>query len=114
MGFMEKFKSLFKKKDKADAPAAKDRSCDCDCKAKKGGQCGLCYASKFARGSAVGDALVFAAEALDKKVEAGMPEAKAKLFFDNLKAIEASADPDDAKLVAVSQVLGQIFRYTNY
>ena len=35
---------------------------------------------------------------------------EAKLFFDNLKAIEGSADADDVKLIGIGQVIGQIFR----
>ena len=105
MGFMDKLKALFKKKD---AQPAKKKECTCGCAAKKAAPAS--YASQFSGDSAVAKALIRAGEALDKKVAGGLAEAKAKLFFDNLKAIEGSADADDVKLIGIGQVIGQIFR----
>ena len=104
MGFMDKLKSLFKKKD---GKAVEKKACSCGCGAKAEP---ASYASQFSGDSAVAKALIHAAAALDKKVAGGLPEVKAKLFFANLKAIEESADADDVKLVGISQVIGQIFR----
>ncbi len=106
MGFMEKLKSIFKKKD---VKPVEKKACSCGCGGKAKAE-PASYASQFSGDSAVAKALIHAAEALDKKVAGGLPEARAKLFFENLKAIEGSADADDVKLIGISQVLGQIFR----
>lgn len=104
MGFMDKLKALFSKKNEG-TPAVK-KECGCGCGDAKSAS----YAAMFSGDSKVAKALIHAGHALDTKVAAGLPENKAKLFLDNLKAIEASADPEDVKLVGIGQVIGQIFR----
>lgn len=105
MGFMDKLKAIFKKKD--DKVVEKEE-CGCGCGGKAAEPAS--YASQFSGDSAVAKALVHAAEALDKKVAGGLDPKQAGLFFANLKAVEASADPEDVKLVGISQIIGQIFR----
>ena len=56
----------------------------------------------------VADALRFAAAKIDAKVEAGMSEKTADIFMGGLKAIEADTADDDAKMIAISQVIGGI------
>ena len=101
MGFIEKLKNAFKKKDKGEKAAAKPAA---DKKAApKGG-----YAAQFSGEGKVADALKFAGAKLDAKVEAGLSEKTAAIFMGNLKAIEADGADEDAKLVAISQVIGGI------
>ena len=106
MGFMDKLKALFKKKDNA----GEKKACGCGCRGKPKAAEPASYASQFSGDSAVAKALIHAAEALDKKVAAGLAVNKANLYLANLKAIEASADSDDVKLIGIGQVIGQIFR----
>ena len=106
MVFMEKLKSIFKKKDKV----VEKKECGCGCGGKAKAAEPASYASQFSGDSAVAKALIHAAEALDKKVAAGLAVNKANLYLANLKAIEASADSDDDKLIGIGQVIGQIFR----
>ena len=106
MGFIDKLKSLFKKKDDK---VVEKKACGCGCGAKKE-DAPVSFASQFKADSAVGKALVYAAEALDKKVAAGLSEKQANLYLANLKAIEGSADSEDVKLVGIGQVIGQIYR----
>ena len=105
MGIIDKLKAFFKKKD---AKPVTKKACSCGCGGKVAAPAS--YASQFSGDSAVAKALIHAGEALDKKVAGGLAEAKAKLFFDNLKAIEGSSDADDVKLIGIGQVIGQIFR----
>ena len=110
MGFMDKLKALFKKKDTGAvecAPKAKKKECDCGCNKKNEP---VTYASQFSGDSAVYKALIHAAEAIDKKVASGTPKNIADLMMSNLKAIQASSDPEDVKLIQISQVIGQVFR----
>ncbi len=101
MGIMDKIKSLFKKKDAA--PKAK---CNCGCEGKK--KVGS-YASQFSGTDAVSKALIHAAEKIDAKIESNqMSETAANIFMESLKGIQASADPEDVKLVQISQVIGGI------
>ena len=99
MGFIEKLKNAFKKKDKGEGakePAA----------AKKKGPAKR--AAQFAGEGKVADALRFAAEKIDAKVAAGMPEKRADMFMASLKAVEADSADEDAKLIAISQIIGGI------
>ena len=101
MGFIEKLKNAFKKKDKGEKAAAKPAA------EKKAAAKGS-YAAQFSGEGKVANALKFAGAKLDAKVEAGLPEKTAAIFMGNLKAIEADGADDDAKLIAISQVIGGI------
>ncbi len=100
MGFIEKLKNAFKKKDKGEKAAAKPAAKKAAAKAS--------YAAQFSGEGKVADALKFAGAKLDAKVEAGLSEKTAAIFMGNLKAIEADSADDDAKLIAISQVIGGI------
>ena len=109
MGFMDKLKNIFKKKDKGEKPAkeAKAAKADKAAPAKAAGS----RADEFKGEGKVPDALRFAAKTIDERVAAGqMDEKKAAIFMGGLKAAEASDAPDDAKLIEISQVLGGVFR----
>ena len=101
MGFIEKLKNAFKKKDKGEAKAAKPKAAAKAAPAAK-------MVDQFKGEGKVADALRFAAAKIDAKMEAGMSEKTAEIFFGGLKAIEADSADDDAKLVAISQVIGGI------
>ncbi|MBO4552170.1 MAG: hypothetical protein J5673_03110 [Candidatus Methanomethylophilaceae archaeon] len=103
MGFIEKLKNAFKKKNKAEAaPAAAEPA------AKKTKGAPAKRAAQFAGEGKVPNALRYAADKIDAKVAAGMPEAKAEMFMGALKAAEASAADEDAKLIEISQIIGGI------
>ena len=102
MGFIEKLKNAFKKKNKGEAKAAEPAA------AKKSKGASASRASQFTGEGKVGDALRFAAEKIDAKVAAGMSEKTADIFMGGLKSIEADSADDDAKLIAISQVIGGI------
>ena len=103
MGFIEKLKNTFKKKNKGEAPAAKAAAPAAEKKAAGA------RAAQFTEQGKVGDALRFAAGKIDAKVEAGMSEKTADIFMGGLVAIQADAASDeDAKLIAISQVIGGI------
>ena len=101
MGFMEKLKSAFKKKDKKEKPAKAEKPAEATAAAGT-------RASQFKGEGEVANALRFAASKIDEKMEKGMSETSANIFMGNLKEVEASADPDDAKMVAISQIIGGI------
>ena len=104
MGFIEKLKNAFKKKnngEKAAAPAEKA--------AAPAKQAAASRTAQITADGKVGDALKFAAGKIDAKVEAGMSEKTADIFMGGLLAIQAdTASDDDAKLIAISQVIGGI------
>ena len=104
MGFIEKLKNAFKKKnngEKAAAPAEKA--------AAPAKQAAASRTAQITAEGKVGDALKFAAGKIDAKVEAGMSEKTADIFMGGLLAIQAdTASDDDAKLIAISQVIGGI------
>ena len=100
MGFIDKLKNAFKKKNKGEAAAAEPAAKKAKGAAKRSAQ--------FTGEGKVADALRFAADKIDAKVEAGMSEKTAEIFFGGLKAIEADSADDDAKLIAISQVIGGI------
>ncbi len=104
MGFIEKLKNAFKKKnngEKAAAPAGKA--------AAPAKQAAASRTAQITADGKVGDALKFAAGKIDAKVEAGMSEKTADIFMGGLLAIQAdTASDDDAKLIAISQVIGGI------
>ena len=103
MGFIEKLKNAFKKKNKGEAAAAQPAA------AKKSKGAAAKRSAQFTAEGKVGDALRFAADKIDAKVEAGMSEKTAEIFMGGLKSIEAdTASDDDAKLIAISQVIGGI------
>ena len=103
MGFIEKLKNAFKKKNKGEAAAAKPAE------AKKSKDAAGARAAQFTGQGKVADALRFAAAKIDAKVEAGISEKTADIFMGGLKAIEAdTASDDDAKMIAISQVIGGI------
>ena len=102
MGFIEKLKNAFKKKNKGEAAAAPAE------KASKGAAPAAKRSAEFKAEGKVGDALRFAADKIDAKVEAGMDVKKADLFMGALKGIEADGADEDAKLIAISQVIGGI------
>ena len=104
MGFIEKLKNAFKKKNKGEGKAAAEPAA-----AKKTKGASASRASQFTGEGKVADALRFAAEKIDAKVAAGMSEKTADIFMGGLKSIEAdTASDDDAKLIAISQVIGGI------
>ena len=101
MGFVEKLKNAFKKKNKGEVAAAAPAA-----EKKSGAPANT--AAQFTGEGRVADALRFAAEKLDEKVEKGLSQTAANIFLGNLKAVEADAADDDAKLVAISQIIGGI------
>ena len=68
MGFIDKLKNAFKKKNKGEGAAAEPAA------AKKAKGAPAKRAAQFTAEGKVGDALRFAAEKIDAKVAAGMPE----------------------------------------
>lgn len=102
MGFIEKLKNAFKKKDKGEVKEAKPKA-----EAKKAAPAGK-MVDQFKGEGKVADALRFAAAKIDLKMEAGMSEKTAAIFMGGLKAVEADTADDDAKLVAISQIIGGI------
>ena len=101
MGFIEKLKNAFKKKNKGEAAAAPAAAKAKDAPAGN-------RAAEFTGEGKVADALRFAAAKIDAKVEAGMSEKTAAIFMGGLKGIEADTADDDAKMIAISQVIGGI------
>ena len=81
MGFIDKLKNAFKKKNKGEAAAAPAE------KASKGAAPAAKRSAEFKAEGSVGNALRFAADKIDAKVEAGMDVKKADLFMGVLKAI---------------------------
>ena len=107
MGFMDKLKNIFKKKDKGEKPAKEAKPA----KAAAAPAAAASRADEFKGEGKVADALRYAAKKIDERVAAGrMDEKKAAIFMGGLKAAEASDAPDDAKLIEISQVLGGVFR----
>ena len=104
MGFIEKLKNAFKKKNKGEAGAAPAAAKTKDAPAAAPAN----RAAQFTGEGAVADALRFAAAKIDAKVEAGMSEKTAAIFMGGLKGIEADTADDDAKMIAISQVIGGI------
>ena len=108
MGFMDKLKNIFKKKDKGEKPAkeAKAAKADKAAPAKAAGS----RADEFKGEGKVPDALRFAAKKIDAAVAAGnLTEKSAAIFMGGLKAAEASDAPEEAKLIEISQVLGGLY-----
>ena len=106
MGFMDKLKNIFKKKDKGEKPAKAAEPAKA-----AAAPAAASRADEFKGEGKVGDALRYAAKKIDERVAAGMmDEKKAAIFMGGLKAAEASDAPDDAKLIEISQVLGGVFR----
>ena len=104
MGFIEKLKNAFKKKNKGEAPAAASAAPAKEAKKAAGNR-----VAEFAGEGKVADALRFAAGKIDAKVEAGaMTEVSANIFMAGLKAVEADSIDDDAKLIQISQIIGGI------
>jgi hypothetical protein len=103
MGFIEKLKNAFKKKNKGEAPAAASAAPAKEAKKAAGSR-----AAEFAGEGKVADALRFAAGKIDAKVEAGMSDKRADMFMASLKAVEADAADEDAKLIQISQIIGGI------
>jgi hypothetical protein len=104
MGFKDKLKSVFSKKDKGDKAAKSDAKA---APAKKGAA--KDRASEFKGTGKVGDALRFAAKKIDAQVAAKkITDARGNAFMGQLKAVEASKAEDDAKLVQISQIIGGV------
>ena len=101
MGFIEKLKNAFKKKNKGEAAASA-------APAKEAKKAAGNRAAEFAGEGKVADALRFAAGKIDAKVEAGMSDKRADMFMASLKAVEADAADEDAKLIQISQIIGGI------
>lgn len=98
MGFMDKLKGLFKKKNK-------DKAADASKKSKAAAK----SVATFSGEGKVADALRYAASKIDAKLAAGaFDEKRAEAFVGMLKAVEASADPEDSKLIQISQIIGGI------
>ena len=106
MGFIEKLKSAFKKKNKGEASAAAPEAAA----PKKAKGAAAKRSAQFADVPGdVGKSLRFAADKIDEKVEKGMSERSAEIFMGGLLSIQAdAASSDEAKLVAISQVIGGI------
>jgi len=104
MGFIEKLKNAFKKKNKGEGAAA-EAAAPKKAKAAAGKR-----SAQFADVPGdVGKSLRFAADKIDAKVEAGMSEKTADIFMGGLVSISAdTASSDEAKLIAISQVIGGI------
>ena len=103
MGFVEKLKNAFKKKNKGEGAEAKP-----GVEAKKAAPAAK-RVDQFSGEGKVADALRFAAGKIDTKMEAGiMSEKTAAIFMGGLKAVEADSADDDAKLIAISQIIGGI------
>ena len=95
MGIMEKIKGAFSKKDKA--PSVKKA------KSAEG------RAAQFSGSGKVADALRFAAAKIDTEVAAKKYDKKrADMFMAQLKGVESSTAAEDAKLVQISQIIGEI------
>ena len=108
MGFMDKLKNIFKKKDKADKPAAEKAAKPA--KAAATAPAAASRVDEFKGEGKVADALRFAAKKIDERVAAGlMTEKSAAIFMGGLKAAEASDAPEEAKLIEISQVLGGLY-----
>ncbi|MBO7410044.1 MAG: hypothetical protein J6Y18_01385 [Candidatus Methanomethylophilaceae archaeon] len=107
MGFKDKLKNIFKKKEKADEPAApKAKPAEAAPAAAPAAP-----AVEFKSQGQVGDALKFAADKVQQRLEAGqLSEIRANILIGGLKDIDASDAPDDAKLISISQTLGGAFR----
>ncbi len=104
MGFIEKLKNAFKKKNKGEGAAAEAAA-----PKKAKGAAGKRSAQFADVPGDVGKSLRFAADKIDAKVEAGMSEKTADIFMGGLVSISAdTASSDEAKLIAISQVIGGI------
>ncbi len=109
MGFMDKLKNIFKKKDKADKPAAEKAAKPAKAEAAPA-PAAASRVDEFKGEGKVADALRFAAKRIDERVAAGlMTEKSAAIFMGGLKAAEASDAPEEAKLIEISQVLGGLY-----
>lgn len=103
MGFTDKLKGLFKKKDKA--PAAKKE------KAAAGKESGADRSLEFKGDDKVSESLRFAARKIDEREAAGkIDDKRAEMFMGQLKAIQASDASEDAKETQISQVIGGIIK----
>ena len=105
MGFIEKLKNAFKKKNKGEGAAA-EAAAPKKAKAAAGKR-----SAQFADVAGdVGKSLRFAADKIDAKVETGtMTERSAEIFMGGLVSIQQdTASSDEAKLIAISQVIGGI------
>ena len=102
MGFIDKLKNAFKKKNKGEGAEAKPAA------AGKSEASAAKMVDQFKGEGKVADALRFAAAKIDTKMEAGMSEKTAAIFMGGLKAVEADSADDDAKLIAISQIIGGI------
>lgn len=95
MGFMDKLKGLFKKKDKGEKKAGA---------AKKEAR-----SAAFKGEGKVADALRYAAGKVDAGIAAGkFDDKRADVFMAMLKEVEAAQIDDDAKLLQISQIIGGI------
>ena len=107
MGFMDKIKGLFKKKDKGEKPAKEAKAAPA--KAKAAPAKAAARADEFKGEGKVADALRFAAAKIDAKVADGsMPENKVGIFMGALKAVEAEDAPEDVKIIEIGQIIGGI------
>lgn len=109
MGFMDKIKGIFKKKDKSDKPAK-------SAEPAKTAKAGAAPAAKAARAAEfkgegkVADALRNGADKIDARVAAGLiTEKRADMIMAGLKAVEASDAPEDAKLIDIAQTIGALY-----
>ena len=104
MGFIEKLKNAFKKKNKGEAAAAEPAA------PKKAKGAPATRSAQFADVPGdVGKSLRFAADKIDFKVENRMSERSAEIFMGGLISIQQdTASSDEAKLIAISQVIGGI------
>lgn len=97
MGFFEKLKNIFKKKDAMENILVTAT----DLPVKRSAQ--------FVGDGPVFDALRYGADKIDRMVETGaIKPSRADAFIDMLKAIEAEQASDDVKLIEISQTIGGI------
>jgi hypothetical protein len=105
MGFMDKLKNIFKKKDKADKPAAEKAA-----KPAKAAPAAASRVNEFKGEGKVADALRNGAKKIDERVAAGLiDEKRANMIMAGLKAVEASDGAEDAKLIEIAQVIGSLY-----
>ncbi len=108
MGFMDKLKNIFKKKDKADKPAAEKAAKPA--KAKAAAPAAASRVDEFKGEGKVADALRNGAKKIDDRVAAGLiDEKRANMIMAGLKAVEASEGAEDAKLIEIAQVIGSLY-----
>ena len=108
MGFMDKIKGLFKKKDKGEKPAKEAKAAPA--KAKAAPAKAAARADEFKGEGKVADALRNGANKIDARVAAGLiDEKRADMIMAGLKAVEASDAPEDAKLIDIAQTIGSLY-----